>query len=102
MRIAALPPVRDLADKEPFNEALEALAAFREAHLGLAEAYIARRVRDPLGTGGTPYLTWLKQLIDETRATRSDERQVPRDALVRAVQPWQLGPDPAIVLPAAR
>jgi indoleamine 2,3-dioxygenase len=67
-RIEALPAVRDLADKEPFNEALEALAAFREAHLGLAEDYIARRVRDPLGTGGTPYQTWLKQLIDETRA----------------------------------
>jgi hypothetical protein len=25
-------------------------------------------VADPRGTGGTPYMTWLKQLIDETRS----------------------------------
>ena len=47
---------------------LEALATFREAHLGLAREYIARWVDDPRGTGGTPYLEWLGQLIAETRA----------------------------------
>ena len=35
---------------------------------GLAQAYIDRWVDDPRGTGGTPYMQWLKQLIDETRA----------------------------------
>jgi indoleamine 2,3-dioxygenase len=67
-RVEAMPPVRDLVDKALFNEALEALATFRETHLGYAHEYIARRVDDPRGTGGTPYLEWLEQLISETRA----------------------------------
>jgi indoleamine 2,3-dioxygenase len=67
-RIEAMPPVRDLADKAIYNEALEALATFRETHLGFAREYIARWVDDPRGTGGTPYLEWLGQLIAETRA----------------------------------
>jgi indoleamine 2,3-dioxygenase len=67
-RVEAMPPVRDLVDKTLFNEALEALATFRETHLGFAQEYISRWVDDPRGTGGTPYLEWLGQLIAETRA----------------------------------
>jgi indoleamine 2,3-dioxygenase len=67
-RVEALPPVRGMADKALFNEALDALAAFRETHLGFARDYIARWVDDPRGTGGTPYLEWLGQLVAETRA----------------------------------
>ncbi len=67
-RVEAMPSVRDLVDRSPFNEALEALATFRETHLGFAREYIARWVDDPRGTGGTPYLEWLDQLIAETRA----------------------------------
>ena len=63
-----MPSVREQTDKALFNEALEALAAFRETHLGFAQEYIARWVDDPRGTGGTPYLEWLGQLIAETRA----------------------------------
>jgi indoleamine 2,3-dioxygenase len=63
-----LPDPRGKVDKVPYNEALEALAAFRETHLEFARRYIAAHVRDPRGTGGTPYLEWLSQLIDETRA----------------------------------
>lgn len=66
-RVEAMPPVRDLVEKSVFNEALEALATFRETHLGFAREYIARWVDDPRGTGGTPYLEWLGQLIAETR-----------------------------------
>ena len=66
--VQALPPVRDLADKEPFNDVLEAMATFRETHIGWAQEYIQRWVDDPRGTGGTPYMTWLAQLIAETRA----------------------------------
>ena len=29
--------------------------------------YIEKKVDNPLGTGGTPYIPWLKQLIEETR-----------------------------------
>ncbi len=63
-----MPSLRGLVDKAIFNEALEALATFRETHLSFAQAYIARWVDDPRGTGGTPYLQWLAQLIAETRA----------------------------------
>jgi len=66
--VRALPPVRDLADKEPFNDVLEAMATFRETHIGWAREYIQRWIDDPRGTGGTPYVTWLAQLIAETRA----------------------------------
>ncbi len=67
-QVERLPDVRGKVDKASYNEALEALAAFREAHLEFARRYIAAHVRDPRGTGGTPYLEWLNQLIDETRA----------------------------------
>jgi indoleamine 2,3-dioxygenase len=67
-RVEAMPDVRGLAEKATYNEALEALATFRETHLGFARDYIARWVSDPRGTGGTPYLEWLGQLIAETRA----------------------------------
>lgn len=57
-----------LADKDAFNEVLEAIATFREVHYGWAQDYINKWVDDPRGTGGTPYMKWLNQLIDETRA----------------------------------
>src|SRR5262245_8906949 len=66
--VEALPSVRPLAAKAAFNEVLEAMATFREVHLRWAQEYIHRWVDDPRGTGGTPYMKWLKQLIDETRA----------------------------------
>jgi indoleamine 2,3-dioxygenase len=65
--VAALPPIADLADAEPFNDVLEAMATFREVHFGWARQYIAQWEADPRGTGGTPYIQWLQQLIDETR-----------------------------------
>jgi indoleamine 2,3-dioxygenase len=68
--IEAFPDPRPWTDKEIYNDLLEALATFREVHLGWAYEYIHRRVEDPRGTGGTPFMRWLKQLIDETRACR--------------------------------
>jgi indoleamine 2,3-dioxygenase len=68
--IGRMPPVRGLADRGPFNDALEAMAEFREVHYGWAEEYINKRVSDPRGTGGTPYMKWLRQLIAETRAAK--------------------------------
>jgi indoleamine 2,3-dioxygenase len=67
-QVEVLPDVRGKVAKKPFNEALEALANFRETHLQFAMCYIAAHERDPRGTGGTPYMDWLSQLIDETRA----------------------------------
>jgi indoleamine 2,3-dioxygenase len=68
--VEAMPSVRDRVARETFNEALEALATFRETHYNFAKRYIAQWVADPRGTGGTPYLQWLSQLIDETRAAK--------------------------------
>lgn len=68
--VQAMPPLRPLAEKEPYNNVLEAMAAFREIHLGYANEYINKRVVDPRGTGGTPYMQWLGQLIAETLAHR--------------------------------
>ncbi len=65
--IETLPDIKGKVAKEPFNDALDALAAFRDTHLQFAIRYIAAHERDPRGTGGTPYMSWLSQLIDETR-----------------------------------
>ena len=66
--IEAIRPIRDIAEPEPFNDVLEQMATFRETHYKWAHEYINRWTDDPRGTGGTPYMSWLKQLIDETRA----------------------------------
>lgn len=52
--------------KELFNLCLEKMMAFRSLHLHFAQAYIASKVKDPRGTGGTDFMRWLKQLRDET------------------------------------
>lgn len=67
-RIEQMPDIKPVVGADPFNSALEALAEFREVHYGWARTYIDQKVSDPRGTGGTPYMGWLKQLIDETRA----------------------------------
>ena len=65
--VEQMPSIRDHADKAIFNRTLEAVANFREIHYAWAKEYIMRHTKDPKGTGGTPYMRWLKQLIDETR-----------------------------------
>lgn len=62
------PPVKPLADPGLFDALLDTIADFRSVHLGWAEEYINRQTDDPRGTGGTPYMFWLKQLIEETRS----------------------------------
>jgi len=66
--IENLPNFKDRADKDAFNDILDAMATFREVHYHWANEYIHRMSKDNKGTGGTPYILWLKQLIDETRA----------------------------------
>jgi indoleamine 2,3-dioxygenase len=68
--IEEMPSIRDRADNDAYNAVLEAMADFRTVHYGWAQEYINRRTSDPRGTGGTPYMNWLQQLIDETRAFR--------------------------------
>jgi indoleamine 2,3-dioxygenase len=66
--VEAMASPRELADADSYNDVLEAMATFRETHFGWAQEYINKWVDDPRGTGGTPYMEWLRQLIDETRA----------------------------------
>jgi indoleamine 2,3-dioxygenase len=66
--VEAMPSIRELAGKHAFNAVLDAMAVFRTVHYGWAQEYINRWTDDPRGTGGTPYMQWLLQLIEETRA----------------------------------
>jgi indoleamine 2,3-dioxygenase len=53
---------------EAYNEALRQLLAFRHQHYGYAARYIFDKVENPIGTGGTVFMEWLKVLITETEA----------------------------------
>jgi indoleamine 2,3-dioxygenase len=70
--VEAMPSIRAIASKQNYNAVLDAMAEFRSVHYGWAQEYINRRTDDPRGTGGTPYMEWLKQLIDETLAFKID------------------------------
>jgi len=65
-----MPDFKSIADNNAFNQVLDAMANFRKVHYGWADEYINQHTDDPRGTGGTPYIQWLQQLIDETRAHR--------------------------------
>jgi indoleamine 2,3-dioxygenase len=68
IEVERMPSLRYIAEPRSYNRVLEAIAGFREVHYGWAEQYIHQHTDDPRGTGGTPYMKWLVQLIDETRA----------------------------------
>lgn len=51
---------------EKYNKCLEQLIIFRKKHLEYAVEYIHKKVENPAGTGGTPYIPWLSELIRET------------------------------------
>ena len=70
--VEAMPSIRAMTSKQNYNAVLDAMAEFRSVHYGWAQEYINRRTDDPRGTGGTPYMDWLKQLIDETLAFKVD------------------------------
>lgn len=63
--------LREAALKYPslrheYNECVQQLLDFRSMHFEYAVNYIAKKVENPEGTGGTPYIPWLQQLRDET------------------------------------
>jgi len=70
--VEAMPIIRAMVSKQNYNAVLDAMAEFRSVHYGWAQEYINRWTDDPRGTGGTPYMQWLKQLIDETLAFKVD------------------------------
>jgi indoleamine 2,3-dioxygenase len=70
--VESMPSVRGFTSKQNYNAVLDAMAEFRSVHYGWAQEYINQWTDDPRGTGGTPYMKWLKQLIDETLAFKID------------------------------
>jgi hypothetical protein len=56
------------AVKDAYNACLRNMLAFRKLHYSFATIYIAEKVENPLGTGGTVFMDWLNQLVDETEA----------------------------------
>ena len=57
----AHPPLKDA-----YNHVLRQLITFRRAHIYYARTYIFEKSTNPLGTGGTEYMSFLSKLIDET------------------------------------
>jgi indoleamine 2,3-dioxygenase len=53
--------------RDPYNACITELIAFRSKHFEYAVNYIEKKVDNPIATGGTPYMPWLRQLIDETK-----------------------------------
>lgn len=53
--------------KELYNACLAEIIAFRSRHFEYAVNYIEKKVDNPIATGGTPYVPWLRQLIEETK-----------------------------------
>ncbi len=53
--------------KEWYNACVAELIAFRTKHFEYAVNYIEKKVDNPIATGGTPYVPWLRQLIEETQ-----------------------------------
>jgi indoleamine 2,3-dioxygenase len=51
---------------EAYNQCLHKMTEFRSLHYHFATEYIFRKVSNPVGTGGTIFMDWLKQLIGET------------------------------------
>jgi indoleamine 2,3-dioxygenase len=71
--IRSQPSVREFVVKnktqlgDAYNACLNELIAFRTRHFEYAVNYIEKKVDNPIATGGTPYIPWLRQLIDESK-----------------------------------
>lgn len=72
--------VQDRRQRRPelwsaYCSCIDLLAQFREIHIGYADSYINRQhqtsTTNPtaVGTGGTPFMTYLQKHLDETRQT---------------------------------
>lgn len=58
--------VKTSGDKMLYNDCIAQIVQFRAKHFEYAVNYIYNKVDSPEGTGGTPYVPWLKQLKEET------------------------------------
>jgi indoleamine 2,3-dioxygenase len=53
--------------RELYNDCVQQVVAFRSRHFEYAVNYIEKKVANPIATGGTPYIPWLHQMIEETK-----------------------------------
>ena len=53
--------------RDVYNECVRQLVAFWSRHFDYAVNYIEKKVANPIATGGTPYIPWLHQMIEETK-----------------------------------
>jgi indoleamine 2,3-dioxygenase len=60
---------KDLSNyiKNVYNAVVDELCKFREIHFSYAVDYIQKKCDNPSGTGGTPYVKWLNDLVQETK-----------------------------------
>jgi indoleamine 2,3-dioxygenase len=58
--------VHSLTLRDEYNNTLRRLITFRRAHLYYARTFIFAKSTNPVGTGGTDFMHFLSQLIDET------------------------------------
>lgn len=54
--------------QERYNACVEEVIKFRQTHFDYAVQYIHKKVENPNGTGGTPYIKWLGELVEETKS----------------------------------
>ncbi len=54
--------------RELYNDFLKEFITFRKQHIQYAVDYIQKKVVNPKGTGGTPYVPWLYQLVEESES----------------------------------
>ena len=66
-QVVTLVGTRGQTLKDLYNSCLSEVIAFRTRHFEYAVSYIQKKVDNPLATGGTPYVPWLRQLIDESK-----------------------------------
>lgn len=66
IRAAVLRHPENRALAEAYNECLRQILGFRRLHYHFATTYVANKVANPVGTGGTVFADWLQRLIDET------------------------------------
>lgn len=56
--------------RESYDSCIDLMIRFREVHNEFAETYVLDQIGDEEGTGGTPYVQFLGNLIEETRAKK--------------------------------
>lgn len=60
----------DAAVREAYNECIDQMVRFRERHYEVVEQFLASKLGETEGTGGTPYGEFLSMFTKDTRAIR--------------------------------